>query len=284
MATAQPITWFAARPEGEKNAFRASFPSHGKCEVDSQSNRYYIFVLWQMPSLSLDWGERLFFLKTDKHPANSRARLGRLSKAFFVASETSGRDLRISSNIALHFDCKKKADEECEGDRKVFARIVTKKYLDDNLLKLRHFYGNSVVFLKYSHEIGHSSQHQGHSRPESGRLVDVRQSLSLAQLNGPFDTLAHTPDLRQDGLVDGRQWPEQLSANGRHTLRRLALHIWRLNSYPLERAPARLVDTATGGGRSVAFFTFDILGQDTPHYHRPQPIQAIAEWLSEACP
>ena len=126
-----------------------------------------------------------------------------------------------------------------------------------------------------------ASQHLGHTRPESGRLVDVRQSLSLAQLNGPFDTLAHTPDLRQDGLVNGRQWPEQLSANGRHTLRRLALHVWRLNSYPLERTPARLVETATTanehGQRQVAFFTFDILGRDMPHYHRPQPIQDIAD-------
>src|SRR5205823_5834041 len=41
------------------------------------------------------------------------------------------------------------------------------------------------------------TQHLAHTRAEAGRVVDLRHRGALATLDGPFDTVAHTLDVRR---------------------------------------------------------------------------------------
>jgi hypothetical protein len=109
--------------------------------------------------------------------------------------------------------------------------------------------------VEYSRHVS-CTQHVAHTKPDVGRTVDVRQLQTLAGINGPSDTLAHTVD------VDN-------SAQGRHNLDRVGLFFWRLRSYPITRSFACPV----GSGR----YTFDPLGRDVPLFHQPQPVTAITQ-------
>lgn len=101
------------------------------------------------------------------------------------------------------------------------------------------------------------TQALNHRRPERGRVTDLRSIDALDRLNGAFDELAHTVDVRR---VDSHR------TTGRWNLPEMTLFIWRLRAYPLTRVPAYLAEQA---GRNC--FTFSILGNDTPLFVHPVP-------------
>jgi hypothetical protein len=100
------------------------------------------------------------------------------------------------------------------------------------------------------------TQHLRHIRMERGRTVDLRNGAALDLLGGPFESTAHTIDVRRVGSA---------RTQGRYNIPSVGLFVWRLNSYPVTLTPACCVEQQTFQG-----YTFSVLGNDTPLYARPQ--------------
>jgi hypothetical protein len=88
-----------------------------------------------------------------------------------------------------------------------------------------------------------TTQYLNHRRLLNVRTPDLRQAVPLERTDGPFDTSAHTAEVR--GVPAGR-----------YNIPNIGLHIWRLQAYPVKRATACAVTTLPG------FYTFDPLGRD----------------------
>lgn len=88
-----------------------------------------------------------------------------------------------------------------------------------------------------------------------GRLTDLRRAGALDRLDGPFDELAHTADVRRITSPHGP---------GRYNIPEIGLHVWRLKPYPITGAPAYCED------RARTHFTFSVLGNDTPLITEPE--------------
>jgi hypothetical protein len=95
-----------------------------------------------------------------------------------------------------------------------------------------------------------TTQHVNHVRPQNVRTPDLRQANALDLLDGPFDTIAHTADVRH--IDTGR---------GTHNIMNVGTFFWRLRAYPIDHAPA----FPHGAGR----FSFSQLGQDMPLFTHP---------------
>ncbi|WP_329214419.1 hypothetical protein OG352_04120 [Streptomyces sp. NBC_01485] len=89
-----------------------------------------------------------------------------------------------------------------------------------------------------------------------GTLVDVRDAGALDRLGGPFDTLARTMEVPRAGSA---------RRVGRYGVQSVGLHLWRLRTYPVTRAPAYCLD------RDRACYTFNVLAVDTPLFTAPVP-------------
>jgi hypothetical protein len=95
------------------------------------------------------------------------------------------------------------------------------------------------------------SQHLNHLQLEKGRTACVRNADEMELVNGPFETAAHTLDVRRIAI-----------RGGRYNIPNVGIFLWRLQSYPLDRAAARKIDE----GR----YTFDPTGLEIPLFNRPQ--------------
>ena len=92
-----------------------------------------------------------------------------------------------------------------------------------------------------------------HVRLSYGRTTDLREADRLALLETPFDTAAHTAEVRHIDV--GR---------GRYNIPDVGLHLWRLAAYPVVGVDARAIDAARGR------WTFDPAGRDLPLFNRPR--------------
>lgn len=100
------------------------------------------------------------------------------------------------------------------------------------------------------------TQHLNHLRLAHGRTVDLRDGNALDRLDGPFDELAHTVELRR--VASHRE-------RGRYNLPSVGVFVWRLKTYSVTRTPAACLD------QSPHCYTFSVVGHNTPLYNRPQP-------------
>jgi hypothetical protein len=101
------------------------------------------------------------------------------------------------------------------------------------------------------------TQHLNHLRGTRGRTADVRNGGALDLLESPFDTIAHTVDVRR--TISPR-------AQGRYNIPSVGLFVWRLQSYSVTGTPAYCLEE-----EGPQCYTFSVLGSDTPLYNRPQP-------------
>jgi hypothetical protein len=108
---------------------------------------------------------------------------------------------------------------------------------------------------------------------ERGRLVDLRDGEALDLIDGPFDSLAHTVDMR--GI-------NALRPDGLYNIPNVTSWIWRLRSFPITDSPAYFVQR--GGG--YFFYTFSALGNDAPIFTKAErePDQTIAGEINVATP
>ena len=96
------------------------------------------------------------------------------------------------------------------------------------------------------------TQNLNHQQLARGRTVDLREGDALDLLDGPFDALAHTVDVRR---ISSRHSP------GRHNIPSVGLFVWRLKPYPVVRTPAFCLEE-----EGPHCYTFSVLGNDMPLY------------------
>ena len=101
------------------------------------------------------------------------------------------------------------------------------------------------------------TQALNHLHPDRGQTPDIRNGSTLELLNSPFDTFAHTIDVRRIN---------SLHTTGRHNIPSVGFFVWRLRSYSVTEAPAYCVEEA-----GPHCYTFSVLGNDIPLYLRPEP-------------
>lgn len=93
--------------------------------------------------------------------------------------------------------------------------------------------------------------------PKRGRTVDLRDGDALDRIDGPFDELAHTVEVRR--IVSHR-------SIGWYNIPSIGLFAWRLKVYSVTKTRARHKREEGQGA-----FTFSILGNDSPLYTKQEP-------------
>jgi len=110
------------------------------------------------------------------------------------------------------------------------------------------------------------TQHVNHLRLLRGQTVDLRQSDALDKLDGPFDELAHT--------VDVRRINSHLT-QGRYNIPSVGLFLWRLKAYSVTKTPVTSLEQRN-------CYTFSVLGNNTPLYtnweREVEPTQIAGEF------
>jgi hypothetical protein len=92
---------------------------------------------------------------------------------------------------------------------------------------------------------------------DRGRTIDVRNGDALELIDGPFDSSAHTVDVRR---------ANSLLAAGRYNIPSVGLFVWRLRSYSVTETPACCLE-----GVDPSAFTFSALGNDAPLFTLAKP-------------
>ena len=95
-----------------------------------------------------------------------------------------------------------------------------------------------------------TTQYLNHRRPRNLRTPDLRDANALELTGTPFDTTARSADVRRIA-----------SRRGQFNLPNIGIFLWRLQAYPVNRAPA--FDHGNG------CFSFSQLGHDAPLFNHP---------------
>jgi hypothetical protein len=110
-----------------------------------------------------------------------------------------------------------------------------------------------------------TTQHVNHIRAHNVRTPDLRDGNTLELLDTPFDTVAHTPDVRH--IATGR---------GQHNIPNVGLFLWRLQSYFVKRSTARAISDPPDGR-----YTFSPLGRDMALFNSPQTKEKSDQFTEE---
>ncbi|MDQ3327401.1 MAG: hypothetical protein M3506_02610, partial [Chloroflexota bacterium] len=100
------------------------------------------------------------------------------------------------------------------------------------------------------------TQHMNHVRAGNTATAGLNAWAPLERMDGPFDTIPHTADVRR--IERGR---------GMHNIPNVGVFLWRLNSYPQQMSPAAAASTSPTDRR----FLFNPLGTGTPLWTKPIP-------------
>ena len=95
-----------------------------------------------------------------------------------------------------------------------------------------------------------------HRRPGRGRTTNLRDGDVLDLIDGPFDCLAHTVDVRR--TISHRTL-------GRYNIPSVGVFAWRLKSYSVTHTPAYCLEA-----EGPHCFTFSALGHDAALYTKPK--------------
>jgi hypothetical protein len=91
-----------------------------------------------------------------------------------------------------------------------------------------------------------------------GRTANLRLMDALDRLDGPFDEMAHTVDIRR--ISSHRR-------QGGYNIPSIGVFIWPIKSLSVTHTPAYCLEKTAG----PSCFTFSILGNDCPLFNRPRP-------------
>ncbi len=101
------------------------------------------------------------------------------------------------------------------------------------------------------------TQNVNHLHLDRAYTIDARNGDALDLIDGPFDTLAHTVDVRR--INSSR-------TVGRYNIPSVGVFVWRLKVYSVTQTPAYCLEQV-----GPHCYTFSVLGQDTPLYVKPLP-------------
>ncbi len=105
-----------------------------------------------------------------------------------------------------------------------------------------------------------TTQYVKHLRPRNWRTPDLRNTGAMELLGGPFDSIAHTAEVRS------------MARGGRYNICNVGLHLWRLQGYPLTKVTPRAAQ-----GHPLSY-TFSPLGIDQRLFNLA-PEAALADRL-----
>jgi hypothetical protein len=113
-------------------------------------------------------------------------------------------------------------------------------------------------------ELLSATQQINHVRPGKGGTADLRDERAMNESGTPFDTLAHTADVRN---IPGRPWKSTLESGalrGKYNIGDVGLYLWRLQSYPVMRGtPRKLLGPEEKRQlRRPLYYSFHPLGDD----------------------
>lgn len=97
------------------------------------------------------------------------------------------------------------------------------------------------------------TQNLNHLRPERGGSASLRNVNALDCIDGPFDSIAHTVEVRR---------PKSHRTFGSYNTPSIVLYLFQLRAYSVTQTPAYCL--------GLHCFTFSVLGSDTPLYTNPQ--------------
>ncbi|HEU4421770.1 MAG TPA: phage tail protein [Pilimelia sp.] len=164
-----------------------------------------------------------------------------------------------------------------QGLAPVPGGVATERALVANTIAYRRRKGTAAVLeqlardvtgwparvVEYFQLLG-TTQHVDHVRLSNVRTPDLRDAGRLELIGSPFDTAAHSADVRH---IDVRR--------GRHNIPHIGLHLWRLAAYALSTVDARAIDAAQGR------WTFDPAGRDLPLFNRPRTETEVTHLAEE---
>ena len=101
------------------------------------------------------------------------------------------------------------------------------------------------------------TQALNHLHLDRARTVDVRNVRALELLDGPFERLAHTVDVRR---INSKH------TQGRYNIPSVGLFVWRLKTYSVTQTPAFCVEAS-----APHCYTFSVLGNDAPLFLKAEP-------------
>jgi hypothetical protein len=110
-----------------------------------------------------------------------------------------------------------------------------------------------------------TTQHLNHLRPQNLRTPDLRDINRLGLLDTPFDTIAHTGEVRH--IASGR---------GKYNIPNIGLFLWRLQSYLIIDGTASPVTDPPD-----ARYHLNPLGNDAPLFTRPGTETALNQLADE---
>jgi len=147
-----------------------------------------------------------------------------------------------------------------------------------NTLAYRRRKGTATMLEQLAHDITQwharaveffqlldTTQYLNHLRPANVRTPDLRRANALDLLDGPFDTIAHTADVRRIA-----------SRRGRHNIPNVGLYLWRLMSCTLSGVRPRPLPGVPDG-----LFTISPLGNSAPLFNRPRSETTITHLAEE---
>ena len=101
------------------------------------------------------------------------------------------------------------------------------------------------------------NQNLNHLHSDRAQSASIRRVRNLGLLDGPFDRLAHTIEVRR--INSHRR-------KGRYNIPSVGVFVWRLKSYSVTRTPGYCAESA-----GPHCHTFSVLGQDAPLFIKPEP-------------
>ena len=173
-------------------------------------------------------------------------------------------------------------ESTCDGA----SRVLVPRREIANLIRTRRRKGTLALLEQLAHDVAGWparaveffrllgwTQNIDHLHLKRHRLADLRDVDALDRLGRPFDSIAHSVDVRR---INSSHTP------GRFNIPSVGVFVWRLGSYSVTRTPA-FCDEDAGPN----CFTFSVLGQDAPLFVNPQPERDpthIAEELNVPAP
>jgi hypothetical protein len=153
------------------------------------------------------------------------------------------------------------------GIRPIEAEVITQRGVVANTIRYRRRKGTAAVLEELARDVSGwparvveffetlaTTQFMNHVRPHNVVTADLRRGEALGFIGTPFDTAAHTADVRH---VDNRR--------GRHNIPNIGLFLWRLQAYRVVRGAARPVAAATAS--EAGRYHVNPLGLDAPLFN-----------------
>ncbi|MBI1395852.1 MAG: hypothetical protein GC151_07715 [Betaproteobacteria bacterium] len=160
-------------------------------------------------------------------------------------------------------------------DARPGARTSRRNEVADTL-RLRRRKGTAAMLEQLAHDVTDwdaaaveffrllaTTQYMNHLRPDRGAVASLRDATTLESLGTPFDTFAHTADVRR---IAARR--------GRYNIPNVGLFLWTLPAQSVTRAQAFRVDDFR--------YTFDPLGRPVPLVTRPVTEPAVTHLAGPA--